>query len=252
MNGKHYLLIEKKVTEFKQAHGLSVTNPVSIIDLLEDLKVVTLFKAMPDSFSGMALKLKDNRFMLINSNTSIGRQNFTIGHELYHLFVQEDFTFRTCVAGSFDKSDIEEYKADVFSALLLMPHEAILSYIPDEELYSPAKAVSLDTVIQLEQRFKVSRRAILYRLRELDLITRKLAKEYSENVIKSARKRGYDASLYSKDGSNRIVGDGEYKRLARRLYKDDVISESHYASMLLDIGFDIFDETDSETPEIVN
>ena len=39
----------------------------------------------------MLVKQDDVKFMLINANHSIGKQNFSIAHELYHLFVQENF-----------------------------------------------------------------------------------------------------------------------------------------------------------------
>lgn len=238
------LLIEKKASEFRQGNRLNLTSPVSLPDLLDDLNVITLLRPLSDKFSGMALKVGDLRFMLINTSSSIGRQNFTIAHELYHLYIQDYFTSRTCNPGmfKFDKADPEEFKADVFAANLLMPYEGILKYIPEDELPGAKKPISLDTVILLEQKFKVSRTAILYRLKLLKFITPMLFTQYRADVKYTARQRGYDDTLYSPTYSTQTLGDGEYKRLARKFHAEGTISEMTYATLLKDLGFDIFRE----------
>ncbi len=54
--------------------------------------------------------------MLINTTQSLGKQHFTIGHGLYHLFIQENFSSQTCQTGMFNKKEVEEYRADWFAA----------------------------------------------------------------------------------------------------------------------------------------
>lgn len=83
-------VIEKQVAAFRMDNGLGASEPVTLKSLLLKLNVLTVFRPLSDSFSGMCLK--DNsghRFMLVNSNQPMGRQHFTIAHELYHLFIEE-------------------------------------------------------------------------------------------------------------------------------------------------------------------
>ena len=64
--------------------------PVDIESLLVDQGIITVYTPMSDSFSGMCLKYDEQtNFILINSTMPMGRQNFTVAHELYHLFVQD-------------------------------------------------------------------------------------------------------------------------------------------------------------------
>jgi Zn-dependent peptidase ImmA (M78 family) len=89
--------IEKKAFAFRQQNGLSSAEPIRLKSLLLKNNVLTLFKPLSDSFSGMAVKIDDhNRFMMVNCEQSLGKQHFTIGHELYHLFIQENFKSQKC------------------------------------------------------------------------------------------------------------------------------------------------------------
>lgn len=161
------LLLEKAASHFRSEYGINNKDAIRIMSLLQRLNVITIFKELSADFSGMALKTGEvndiSRFILINAGQSLGKQHFTICHELYHLFIQKNFSSRFCNTGLFDKKiDKEEYKADVFASYLLMPTVGLLEFIPDVEL--SAKKVSLKTVVYLEQFFSCSRRALLYRL----------------------------------------------------------------------------------------
>ena len=68
--------------------------PVDIESLLVDQGIITVYTPMSDSFSGMCLKYDEQtNFILINSKMPMGRQNFTVAHEFYHLFVQDPNSF---------------------------------------------------------------------------------------------------------------------------------------------------------------
>jgi Zn-dependent peptidase ImmA (M78 family) len=193
----------------------------------------------------MAIKLDEqNRFMLVNCKQSIGKQRFTIGHELYHLFVQENFTAQKCSVGKFDGSrDPEEYRADLFSAFLLLPEEGIKQMIPDEELRRGGE-ISLQTILKIEQYYSVSRRALLYRLINLDFLQPPDYDRYSGSVKKSAAQNGYSTYLYEWGNTDEIVGD--YGVRANRLLDSDKISESHFLELMGAIGFNPLAQTEDE------
>ena len=226
--------IEKKAISFRQQNGLSSTEPIRLKSLLLKNNVLTIFKPLSSSFSGMAVKVLNHRFVLISTEQSIGKQHFTIGHELYHLFVQENFTSQTCRTGTFDKKDIEEYRADWFAAFLLLPEDGILQMIPNEELSGSGK-ISLQTILKIEHYYTVSRRALLYRLLKLGFIDEKLHELYKVGIKVGALQNGYPIHLYEHGNRNEIVGG--YGTLANELFSSEKISESHYLELMNAIGF---------------
>ena len=68
--------------------------PLDVERLLREKNIQTLFRPMEDSASGMALLAQSadggiHRFMMVNTNKSLGNQRFTACHEYYHLFFQD-------------------------------------------------------------------------------------------------------------------------------------------------------------------
>ena len=146
-------VIEKQVAAFRMDNGLGASEPVTLKSLLLKLNVLTVFRPLSDSFSGMCLK--DNsghRFMLVNSNQPMGRQHFTIAHELYHLFIEEKPTPHKCNPGN--SKNVVEQSADMFASSFLMPEAGICQLTPEDELRG--KNVSLGTILRLEHYFSVS------------------------------------------------------------------------------------------------
>lgn len=231
-------IIEKKAIEFRQRCGLDDQSPIVAESLLYRLGVIAVFKPLGDGFSGMCVKVtspKTERFVLINSSMFTGKQNFTLCHELYHLFVQKSFTSMICSTGRFDRKTGEEYNADLFAAYILMPETGIKSMIPVEE-YSKNK-ITLSTVLKIEQYFGCSRTALLYRLKQLAFIDGVRYEELKWGVKRGAIEHGYNTYLYEPGNHNKIIGD--YGTIARKLFQEDVISESHYYQLLLDLGINI-------------
>ena len=230
------LVLEKKANDFRNVHGFGSNDSIRLKSLLYKLNVLTVFRPLSAGFSGMAIKVNNGqqvkRFVLINSSKTLGHQHFTICHELYHLFIQENFQSMVCSAGEFKKKDKEEYNADVFAAHLLLPENGIKSLIPDEELGKDK--IKLRTILKIEQYFSCSRAALLYRLKGLEIVTAKKLEEFNQNVKRSAVEFGYTTGIYEPGNHNEVIGD--YGSLARELFDNELISESHYYSLLLDLG----------------
>ncbi len=244
------LLLEKEAAAFRTVQGLDNNDPIRLKSLLQKANVISLFTPLSNNFSGMALKAftkdkKEVRFILINSNQSLGKQHFTICHELYHLFVQKDFTSQVCSTGLYPKNDINEYNADVFASYLLLPTEGLLENIPDEEITK--RIISLKTILFIENLYSCSRRALLYRLKNLKLINSSEYDMYTKNITKGALENGYGSELYEKGNKKVVIGD--YGTLARSFFDKEKISESHYYALLTDLGIDtskISDAIDAE------
>lgn len=233
------LLTEKAANKFRLMNGLAITEPIRLKSLLQQLNVITLFTPLSENLSGMAIKAdtekETERFMLINSNNSLGKQHFTICHELYHLYIQNDFTSQICTTGLFNKkADKNEYYADIFASYLLLPTDALWRHIPNDELNK--KNLSLKTILFIEQFFSCSRRALLYRLKNLSLITPSLYESFTVNIKRGALENGLPVDLYEPGNHQLVIGD--YGSISRELFEQEKISQSHYYSLLTDLGID--------------
>jgi Zn-dependent peptidase ImmA (M78 family) len=232
------LALEKAASEFRQRHGFNDRQPIRLRTLLQDLDMLTVYRPLSDAFAGMALKVSEvdgtsQRFMLVNSNQTLGRQHFTICHELYHLFVQPNFIYQYCNPGQFKYADPEELNADWFAAYLLMPRDGILMQIDDwDEL--DKNQIKLPTILKIEQAFSCSRQALLVRLEEIGLIDKGYGEPFSMGVKQSAVRHGYSTELYDSGNSGLTIGD--YGTMARVLFDKEEISESHYVELLVDLG----------------
>lgn len=230
------LVLEKSATEFRQLNGIGSGDPIRLKSILSKLNVVTVYKPLSSSFSGMALKITNgnnvDRFILVNSNHNIGKQHFTICHELYHLYIQKEFKSMICNTGLFDKKNGEEYNADVYASFLLLPEIGIKSLIPDEEM--GRDKISLKTILKIEHYYSCSRAALLYRLKELQLLTSNGYDKYVNNIKMGAIQNGYSTDLYEPGNEKLVVGN--YGELARELFESQKISETHYMALLMDLG----------------
>lgn len=225
--------VESQASRFRQFAGLSDSEAVNLRSLLLKLNVLTLFRPMSDSFSGMSLKGNGRLFMLINSNQPRCRQHFTICHELYHLFIEDNPVPHRCQEGG--KKNESEQCADAFALMFLMPADAVRQMIPEDELKQGK--VSLATALKLGQYFGASHVAVLNRLSDLKLISRNEREQLSVISVKRAcREHGYDTSLYESGNEGRVIGD--FGEKARKLFEADKISEGHYLELLHKIGID--------------
>ena len=231
----HNYHLQREASDFRLKNGIGATEPIRMKSWLPKLNVVALFRPLSDSFSGMAVKQHYLNFIIINSEHRVSKQHFTIAHELYHLFIQKDFVSEVSNAGKFDRKNKIEFEADWFAAFLLMPEEGLLQLIPKEELSK--NKISLPTIVKIEQYFACSRTALLLRLDGIDLIDYKKYEQYTTNVKHSAAILGYDTSLYDKGNEGLVIGD--YGAKAKKLFDVGKISESHFISLMNDLGKDV-------------
>lgn len=226
--------IKKEALNFRRQNGLSSSDPLEIKSFIRRLGIIAVFAPLSDDFSGMSIKQNGQNFILINSNHSIGRQNFTVCHELYHLYLDEDFTPHKCATGKFNARDKVELHADTFASYLLCPEEGILDRIPAEEL--ECEKISIGTILELEHSFACSRAALLRRLQKLKLITTSQKEELRINIKLSARENGYPIDIYESGNKGLVIG--AYGSIAKSLFDGEHISEGHYLELMRAIGID--------------
>ena len=237
--------IANKAEQFREQHGLGQYSPINFHQFLLKTNIITVFKPLSDDFSGMSICYRNSyRFMLINSNQILSRQRFTIAHELYHLFIQKDFSSHNCTPNKYEyTSQPEEYKADIFASNLLLPKNGFLELIPDQEKQKKNK-ITRETIFKIHQYFGVSVKAVIMRLRDFDLVDNFYFDDYSSNLKNTAINLGYSTKLYKITGHSFVIGD--YASLARQLFESQKISESHYLELSNAIGLNPYNIEEAE------
>ena len=233
--------IKKDAIEFRNELGYGNTDALHFNSLLIRLDVIAVFKKLSNSFSGMAIKTDSKNFILINSDHSIGRQSFSICHEMYHLYKDDEFKPHHSIAGCFNKRKSNEYVADVFASYFLLPDDGVLNLIPDPQLQKDK--ILIETILKIEHYFGCSRSALLYKLKELKIISSVLYDQYNHSIKKIAKLYGYSTELYESGNDGKVIGD--YGSIAKSLYDKEKISEGHYFSLMRDIGIDIYNEMEN-------
>lgn len=236
--------LESLAFMLRQDQGIKFTEPVNIHQLLRNKNIIASFQPLSQRFEGMAIKLtnkekEEKLFMLVNTSSNYSRQRFTACHELYHLLYQENFTVSYDTEMEGDCKDMEEQSADYFARCLLLPKEGVVALIPKAECKKDS--IALATILMLEQNFRCSRSCLLYRLKEMELISNSVYDVYQRDIIKNAAEYGYSTSLYKPTYSKELVGD--YNVKARQLYDGGMISQAKYFSLLNDMGIDLGEET---------
>lgn len=220
---------EALALQLRSKLGLGTHEPINAKTLIRQLHYMLHYRPLSESLLGMSLKSPDSlyKFILINSNTTRGRQHFTIAHEIYHLEFEED------IYPHYNRIDrevnVSERNADMFACALLMPRQGIISKIPASELAS--KNISIETCLTLGQLYGVSHSTLVFRLKELKLITQENEQKLMQIKVKQeAYYRGFDLSLYNSGNNNVMISD--YGLEARQLYNEEKISEGHYLELL--------------------
>ena len=222
--------IEQLAVKMRQDAGLNQTEPIHTKTLLRKLGVMAMYRPLSEKACGLSMRSADRqmRFILVNSNNARGRQHFTICHELFHLFYDEEPKPHICGTPGMEK-DPAEINANAFASALLLPGASVLQAIPMEEIKS--RDISMATMLRLEQLFGVSHKSLCYCLRRLRLMTEEELDIQKDVLIQQiASEYGYDTSLYQ--GGNEGVVIGDFGEKARKLFDMERISEGHYVELL--------------------
>ena len=224
--------IEQLALKMRAQAGLNPFEPIHTKTLLRKLGVMAIYRPLSEKACGLSMRSADGRakFILVNSNNSRGRQHFTICHELFHLFYDEEPKPHICGTPGMEREPAE-INANAFASALLLPQAGVLESIPSEEIMN--RRITTATMLRVEQLFGVSHQSLCYCLRHLRLLTEEELQTHLEEskVIQDiATEYGYDLSLYQPGNEGVVIGD--FGEKARLLYEQERISEGHYVELL--------------------
>ena len=145
-----YADIMTKAELLRKKLGEDSNSPVDIISLSQGINKLTLvFYPLGNNISGMCIKGRDGICTIaINSLMTMGRQSFSLAHELYHLFYDDNM--KAICSKKIGSGDDTERKADVFAAYFLMPRAA-LAYKKEEMKPNKNDRLDLSDIVRIEQ-----------------------------------------------------------------------------------------------------
>jgi len=210
--------------------GLQSTEHLDVYRAVSSLSITCVKRPLESSISGATLKTDKVKLILVNSSKTLGHQNFTVAHEIYHCLYDENLVSKACKTESFNRAPDSEETADLFATHLLMPEDAIFNQLRLRKRLDVA--LTLADIVNLEQFFGVSRKAMCWRLEDLKLITRELSERCCMNVIQSARSLGKSTALYQPTHEKLIISD--YAEKASEALLKNLITPSRYEEILAD------------------
>ncbi len=227
--------LSNKAYSLRKSLGEDSESPIDIFKLVQRIEKLTLvFYSLGENISGICFKGKSSYVIAINSDMSVGRQRFSLAHELYHMYF-DDSTTNSVSPIAIGSGDEIEKKADQFASYFLIPSSSLYSMIEDIKLLGNKTCLGIEDVIKIGQYYGVSHKATLYRLLSDGYLKKNQVKDMDVSVIETAAKLGYDTALYrSTIGNKKEIVLGYYITASEKLLDEDRISQGKYEELLLD------------------
>lgn len=224
--------LNTKAQELRELLGEDANSPVDIFALANQIDGLTLvFYPLGENISGMCVRDSEIRLIAINSTMSYGRQRFSLAHELYHLYFDDDSGFNVCSKKLDPKSETEKC-ADQFASYFLAPYKSLRTAI---RKVAGGSTLTMQNIIALEQYFGMSHLAMLWRLVSEGYLSSDELDAFSHGVISVARYLGYDDKLYRPTPEEfRKRTYGYYLKQVEELRRNDLVSSGKIDELLLD------------------
>ncbi|MCK8816283.1 ImmA/IrrE family metallo-endopeptidase [Natroniella sulfidigena] len=152
----------------------------NIFRIIEEKEEVDLlrFPINDDDLCGFICEHRGQFFIYINTYLPYEKQIFTAAHELYHLHNKdkEELLHRRVVEEN-KELNLEESKANLFAALILVPELSLLEELKLLKVRTE-KDLDLLKIIKLMDTFAVPYKTIILRLYEVELLELKEVKKW--------------------------------------------------------------------------
>jgi Zn-dependent peptidase ImmA (M78 family) len=212
-----------------------------IFDTLSEAAFLIRKPLDTDELSGFSTYFEEQFIVYLNSNFTLGHERYTGAHELYHLIYNADILKKEKILLDDEKHKEEDAKADVFASEFLMPEDYV-----KEVFY---KIVNVDKnsilprhIIRMHNYFKVSYKAMLKRLIQLNLcsidkyeeLVDICSLENTEQLQSLTRREGYSIDLITP--SKETYVPKEYIEFIKTNYERGNISYKNMKNSLEFIG----------------
>ena len=229
-----YADLMTKAERLRKQLGEDSNSPIDIFALAQGIDGLTIvYYPLGSKISGMCIKGAERRCTIaLNSAMTLGRQRFSLAHELYHLFYDE--SMKSVCAKSIGTGNEVEKKADAFAAYFLMPRAALADKA-DSLISKHGGKISLQDIIRIEQYFGVSHQTAVYQLNNCGYINRdELDTLLNISVRRQAESMGFNSDLYRPLPEEKQYRTyGHYIDQADQLLTRDIVSYGKYEELLL-------------------
>lgn len=239
---KSEIYLNSLAEQLRKEWNEGLSSPIDILNLAIQQDEITLItRIMPENMSGMCIRTDKEIIIAINSTMSIGRQRFTLAHELYHAYFDDAMSTFVCKNDLQNEKSDSEKEADLFASYLLVPYRALAEY----EKSLPDRKWTINDIVKAEQLFGISHQAMMVRLSKERRITKKQFVAINKIPVTSvALSQGFSTSLYCNSVKNKPYScNGSYIRKIEKAYQKELIGEGKRKELLMDGFADLpFDE----------
>lgn len=214
---------EESANKFRDFIKISALQPISdLTSVLENLGILIIYIKNPenifDDFDGLSeIVNKTPVIVLLDDMKDGARQRFTIAHELAHLVLD------------IKNENIDDEKlCNRFASALLMPKEAVIN-----EFGISRGNINFYELTAFKKEYKVSYGAIIYRLKDLLIISEYLYRQFCIIINQRINKNDPDPIKPEKSY--------QFKKMVYKLEADKIISLNK-ACELLGVSFDEYNK----------
>ena len=253
---------QRLAEEERRRLGLGHAPLPDMSDLLESQGIRTGLVALSDDISGLTLSdRKVGAFVVANRAHHHLRRRFSFAHEYAHVVADRDRS--GLISRSSARDDLVEMRANAFAANFLMPEDGLRQFVTGLGKGKPSRTlaevfdetgslnvegrsepgtqtIQLYDVVQLAHHFGVSRLAVLFRLRNLRLLTEA---EFDRLKVLDDRGNGKQlASLLGLSAVDHAETRREFKHrflgLALEAFRRDELSRGKLRELVAMAGFE--------------
>lgn len=206
--------IEIIVDELRAYWKLGINPIPNMIDFLESLGIIVIISDVDNhdnKFDGLQAMIDDTPIIVISSHWTGDRQRFTLAHELGHLVLEKRIP---------KNMDIEK-ACNRFAGAFLLPKESLI-----QEWGEKRTKITPNELSFLKHEYGISMSAILYRVKDLHIIT----DNYHKNQSIRFRQKGW----HKQEPDNPYPNEKThlFEQLVYRAIAENIISESKGAELL--------------------
>jgi Zn-dependent peptidase ImmA (M78 family) len=186
-------------------------------EFLEDRGIKVIFHSFPDSVSGISCwvhrkNLKKVPTILVNNNITGERQRFTLAHELGHLLLEMKNSHL----------NVEPF-CNRFAGAFLIPESVLLTTLGKHRNF-----LSVGELVSLKKIFKVSIQAIVYRCKDLNIISQ----SSFSHLFQEFTRLGWRNPPYPEPLPLDSEKSDRFERLCYRALKEKAASEDKVSDLL--------------------
>jgi len=202
--------IEHIATKLRANWNLGIDSIDNIVEMLELKNIKVLLVDDDKKFNGLCGKVNDEKshyFIVLNNSEELSgeRKRFTALHELAHLVLPNH---------NLD----EEKVSDRFAGAFLFPKESVIN-----EFGAKRTKISIEELAHIKQKYGISIAGIIFRLRQLNIISESIFKRF---WIVNRTSRFDDKYPYKKE-----IKTTRFQNLLAHAYSEELISLSKLAEL---------------------